>query len=356
MDKKLTRRAVLGTLIAGLATLPFGIRAWHRRRQIQLPDDSLFPGLYTRFLPFLDFPRKFDIEYDDRSWVSMSGPTDKSQHRKILDQFYALPKNVRDTIVETQWRYWQNFAQIDELEFDCTHFRYNEDGTKKTDYGDLEGHVRLKYGHGLEIVGKDALGESIRWAFNLDGNISAIARKFNVSSMMLEFFSAYEALPPRVLGFDHVHSTTAELPENPYLTAKDGDRYTILSIDRYLQFIKLPPHIEGTMFYGKYYNSRTGMPDYLHYRNFGPDKDRPRVIFWRQNPEGRVDYGDGDRYLNSLYEDPSVPLPPKYGTTQYWKNVEVEKGIFLPVEYVCISDDYGLFSKATYSNIRVKRY
>jgi hypothetical protein len=122
MDKKITRRAVLGVAVAALAAGPFVIREWHRRRRITLPPDSFLAGLRTRFESNLSFPRKFDITFDDGSQSPMSGTPNGNEYRKALDRFYSLPKDVQNTIMETQRRYWENFAQIDELEFECTNF------------------------------------------------------------------------------------------------------------------------------------------------------------------------------------------------------------------------------------------
>ena len=365
MDKKITRRAVLGTVVAGLAVAPFVMRAWLGQRQVELPPDSFLAGLRTRFEPRLSFPRDFDVkQYDVWLWSSISGGStseSKKAHRESLERFRALPQSVRDTIVETQKRYWKNFAQIDEVEFDCTNFYYDKDGTKKTNIACFEGHVRLKYGYGLMIEGKDATGKIINWVFNLDGEISAIASRFNLPSIALDFFGAREALPSKVLSLDHVYSKDAELPNSPYLQSISGDRYTVLSPDRYLQNIELPPHIMGKIFYKKYYNSRTGMLDYRQSRTFGPDSAGKGVIEWRRDAGGRVVHGEGDRFLNPKYTDPSVPLPKWGGGEEYWKNAEVERGIFLPTEYANyhspsgIQEDNRLFQKTTYSNIRVKR-
>jgi hypothetical protein len=209
----------------------------------------------------------------------------------------------------------------------------------------------------MEIDGKDAEGKPIHWVFNLDGRIEGPAKEFNMSCMMLEFFQAHEALPSTVLGFDHIRSTDAELLDSPYIKTVEGDRYTILSMDRYLQSIKLPPHIEGKIFTGRYYNNRTGMLDYFHYQTFSPPSKktgRGGVIEWRRNSEGRIVRGEGDRYFNPEYEDPSVPLPEHGWGTQYWKNIEIKQGIFLPIEYARV-DAEGISQKATYSNIRIKR-
>jgi len=364
MSNKMTRRVVLGSILVALAVNPFSVRSWLRRRQIELPPDSFLAGLRTQFMPFLEFPRKFDIEYDDwsfRTLTSGGAEANKKNHRETLERFYALPKETRSTILETQRRYWHNFALIDEIEFDCTHFFYNEDGTKRTTNACFEGHVRLKYGYGLLIDGKDAEGKPILWIFNLDGEISAIASTWNISSMMLDFFGAYNAKPSEVLSLDRVYSTNAELPDNPYMKSIGEDRYTILSFDRYLQLIELPPHIEGKIFYKRYYNNRTGMLDYLHYRTFDPDSEKRGVIEWRRGEDNRVVRGDGDRYLNPKYTDPSVPLPKWGGGTEYWRNTEIEKGIFLPTEYASFHSPSGshaddiLSQKSTYSNIRIKR-
>jgi len=364
MNKKVTRRAVLGTVVAGLAAGPFVISWLRRRRQIELPS-FLADMFWARFGPELSFPRKFDIEhYEARQWTPMStdGPYDaKKAHREALERFYALPKSTRDTIVETQRRYWHNFAQIDEIEFDCTHFDYNKDGTKRTYWMCFEGHVKLRYGHGLTVVGKDVEGKPIHWVLDLASVISGTAWKFNLSAITLDFFSAYKAKPTEVLSFDHVYSTDAELPDNSYLQAVEGDRYTILSADRYLESIELPPHIEGKVFHKTYYNNKTGMVDYLCYRTFDPDSEGQGVIKWRRDADGRIVMGEGDRYLNPKYADPSVLLPEWGGGTEYWKNVEVGQGIFLPTEYAKFFSPSGshtddiLLQQSTYSNIRVKR-
>ena len=363
MDKKLTRRAVLGTLIAGLAAGPFIIH-WLRQGRIGLlpSPEELF---WSRFGPELSFPRKFDVEhYDARMWATLSsdGTHDgKKAHREALDSFYALPQDTRNTIIETQRRYWHNFAQINEVEFDYTNFRYNKDGTKNTMWTCFEGNVRLKYGRGLTVVGKDVEGKPIHWELDLASILSGVAWKFNLSSITMDFFSAAEALPSKTLMFNRVYSTDDELPDNSYLKVRDGDRYTVLSPDRYLESIELPPHIEGKIFHKTYYNSKTGMVDYRCYRTFDPDSEGRGVIEWRRDSTGRIAMGEGERYLNLKYTDPSVPLPGWGGGTEYWKNVEVEKGIFLPTEYASLyslsgryADDI-LFQKATYSNICIKR-
>jgi hypothetical protein len=346
MVSKLTRRAALGTIVAALAVGPFVIRAL--RRQVDLGPDSFLAGLRSRFEPALSFPRKFNIDdYDYWTGASLSGTPEKDIqdiHRKTLERFYALPRDVRDTIITTQRRYWHNFAQIDEIEFDCTNFFYNKDGTKVKTRVCFEGHVRLKYGYGLMIDGKDAEGKPILWVFNLDGEISAIASKCNLSSMMLNFFGASEALPAMALVYDHVYSTDAELSNNSYLEDA-GDRYTVLSPDGHLYNKAFPPHIVGKRFYKKYYNNRTGMPDLIHSRYF-PENLGDDNVFRGLHPK---------TYLNPKYEDPSVPLPPLDETIEYWKNAEIEKGIFLPVEYACVEGQRGLLRKATYSDIHVKR-
>ena len=105
MDKKVTRRVVLGTIVAGLAAGPFVISGWHRRRRFQLPEDSFLAGLRTRFEPALSFPRKFDtVNYDGRGGT-LDGGSPEDIHREALEYFKSLPKSVQNTIVETQRRY-----------------------------------------------------------------------------------------------------------------------------------------------------------------------------------------------------------------------------------------------------------
>ena len=362
MDKNITRRAVLGTIVAGLAVGPFVIPMLLRQRQVELP--SFLAYLRAKFYPRLHFLRTFDVEYHN-AWVWTPMTTDgaydsKKVHREALSRFYALPKDTRDTIVETQRRYWKNFSKIDEIEFDCTNFGYESDGKKRIGNDYFEGHVRLKYGYGLAIEGKDVEGKPIHWVFNMDGEISAIASTYNLSSMMLDFLGAQEALPSATLIYDRVYSVDAILPDNPYLKATGSDRYTVLSFDRYLQGITLPPHIEGKVFWKRYFNNRTGMLDFFHFQNFDRDSEGQSVIEWSRDENGKIVQKEGSRHLNPKFMDSAVPLPGNGGGSEYWKNEEIEQGIFLPTEYARFYSQTGsqaddiISHKSTYTNIRVK--
>jgi hypothetical protein len=348
---KITRRVALGSLIAGMAACPFIVRALRRTRQLELGPDSLLNGLRTRFEPVLAFPRKFDLEYvDPFTYGSLTGTwDDKKINRRQVSTFRSLPQDVQDTILETRRRYWQNFAQIDEAEFDCSHFNYNKDGTKKTFHGNLEGHVRMKYGYGLEIVGKDAKGEHLHWIFNLNGDISRVAREVSLGGMIMAFFDAADAMPARAMYFDHVVAVDADLPDNLYLKNEKGDKYTILSPNGYLKDPTIPPHIQGKTFSHYYYNQRTGIQEYLHARTY-----QGRVFTQARDADGQW---VGPYFLDPKYQNPTVPLPRISETIHYKKTAEVAEGIFLPVECAHLSPQWSssFTWRATYSNIRVKR-
>ena len=190
----------------------------------------------------------------------------------------------------------------------------------------------------------------------MDGDISPVVNEFGgLVDMMLDFFQASSAEPSQVLGYEYVHSTDAKLPENPYLENIENS-YTVLSPHGFLHDIKLPPHIEDKLFRGTYFNNKTGMPDLMYDLRFvqpsgWKDGDGSwEAILGRWNPKP----GETPLHLNPKYEDPAAQLPPLGHSFEYWKNQEIEKGIFLPIEHAVVRRDGQLFHKATYNNIRVK--
>lgn len=252
MDKKITRRAVLGTVMGGLVVAPFLVRAF--RKPLELVENPDMKEFRERYQTALDFPRTFDPFGGNNI---LPGRERDGFREMMLPLFRSHSKENQNKALEIQRRYWNCYARLDEVEFDYTNYTYHEDGRKRTDDNfAMSAHVWLKYGYGMEIQGEDVSGQQIHWVFNMDGKITLpTVQEMNLSSMFRTFFDLNSAIPENVVLYGEIVEGV-ELPENPHVTGRG--KYDQVEMPR---ITNLPDRLRKYRYARTYYSRTTGMPE-----------------------------------------------------------------------------------------------
>ncbi|GHT10588.1 hypothetical protein FACS1894170_02910 [Planctomycetales bacterium] len=193
MDTKWTRRAVLGTVIGGLAVAPFVITSLRKPKQLPI---NVVGQKYGYFLERVSFPRTYEPQFNP-----------------------LLPPEKREKVLSVHKRYWQNYAKIDEVEFDYSS-RTILDGKLEPNVWSMDAHIRMKYGYGMEANGTDVEGRPIHYVFNMGGNVTPVEGGSDLSSLMISFFGSYIARPEFLTNYFDVREEST-LPENPSISGNE---------------------------------------------------------------------------------------------------------------------------------------
>jgi hypothetical protein len=237
MNKKITRRAVLGTAIAALVAGPFVMRAWRKGKGRGILAD--YGEQRKRYLEQLAFPRKYDL---DLNYLS-----------KCL-----VNKDELDKIVSIHKRYWNNYAKLHKAEFDYVAQTY-EKGKKSETFWDMDVHIKMEYGYGFTAKGKDSTGYPVDLICTPDGcHIASARQNAGVSSLMISLFDNLLARPSihgDYIGYRYIKEEGVEIMPNPYLNG-DG-LYDVLVVwnDK-----------DGKVEKSDYYSRKTGMHELRYVR------------------------------------------------------------------------------------------
>lgn len=235
MASKITRRAILGTLITALAAGPFIIRSFRKR-------DGWLAGFEQErqeYLEQLRFPREYKPFIHPR-----------------------INQEDKDLIVQTHKRYWANFAQVRKAEFDYYSQTYDVGGIKENSFWDMNVHVKMEYEQGFEAKGVDSTGHPVDLTCTPDGCHIASARgNGGVSTLMLTFLGAFMARPD--VGTAHTSMKKGvEMKPNPYIEGQGlYDVLVLADSER--------GNPENKFERLDYYSRETGMLD-LQYTYFAP--------------------------------------------------------------------------------------
>jgi len=224
MDKKITRRAVLGAIISGLAVGPFVIRSLRR-------DNGMWADYEKErqeYLAHLSFPREYKSKVHPR-----------------------LGQEDIDMAVQIHKRYWSNYAKLHKAEFDYYSQTYLPGGVKRKSLWDMNVSIKMEYEQGFEAKGEDSNGREIDFACMPDGTlIRATPENAGFASLMSSFFGAYLAYPDVLAGYSEVRRCVEMMP-NPYIEGKG--LYDVLIVhDR-------PKDSPEAMIKQDYYSCETGM-------------------------------------------------------------------------------------------------
>lgn len=190
MPSKMTRRAVLGTVIAGLAAGPFVTRALRRGGDWQRE----YEEKRQEYLRQISFPRVFN-------------PTMPP----------GIKEEEKDLIVQVYKRFWSNFAKVRKAEFDYHSQAYDVGGVKSNGFWDMNVHVKMEYGQGFEAKGKDSTGYPVDLICTPDGcHIRSARLNGSMSSLMLSFLGALEARPDDCFAHSSI-KRNVQMKPNPYI-------------------------------------------------------------------------------------------------------------------------------------------
>jgi hypothetical protein len=143
MDKKITRRAVLGAVFAALVAGPLVMRASRKNGVIDLQSE---------IAESLSFPRKFDTE------LGLGAN---------LDAWPAPPpKEVSERIHAVQKRFWQNYSRLDELKYVLSSSSRRDGQLVPSSHDFYHAEVWIKLGFGVEIKGRNTLGKRVHLVLN----------------------------------------------------------------------------------------------------------------------------------------------------------------------------------------------
>ena len=255
MNKKITRRAVLGTVVAGLAAGPFVIRALRRNRVIDLLSES--DPLYKQFCEGLSFPRTFD---PDMKFGPFQNPDDWGP---------APPVEVRDKIFAVQKRLWQNYSKVDELKYVLSSSYYRNGQLVPSSHDFYHAEVWFKLGYGVEIKGKNTLGKQVHLVLNVDGedNQPDDEHRVNLRNYSCSIFD--DAFPMYAKYYDDIEEnvplpnswqrTYTEPPYPPGLpTSFETQPHGL-----YTRMTGGAESVWGTnnIFRNRYFSQETGMPE-----------------------------------------------------------------------------------------------
>jgi hypothetical protein len=294
MSVKFTRRVVLGLITGGLIAFPIAAIVLRRK----LPEiKSRIEEFREHYQDRCSFPKKFDAV------PHASTPPDKVEK-----------------IIQTHKRYWENFTKLDgrEIEFDFSNRYYIKGKLDKDAPWGMDVHVRMKFGYGLSIEGKNGKGEPIQLVFNLDGDVVGFKdKRADLSSLMLTFFDSAVAWPDTIITFCDIEEGVY-LPQD--LNLRSHEAYNKISTIKAYRNELLSSYTDN------YYNQKTGMlefniqyygPGYHDYTFTLPDGTIPPAIT-------QLDYVEvNDIYLTSRVY---VYVPSKeVAGEQIYKNYELVK-------------------------------
>ena len=188
---------VVGIVAADGTTQPARLAS----EQGQTPLDALGAG--KGFL-------KFAVKYGER--VSFPEKYDGEPARDAA-------ASLRDKIIAVHKRYWRNYAQIDQARFAFSSHTFLQ-GKPADIAWDMDAQVDMQYGHGIDVVGKNASGQPLHWALNREG-LKGPAGGGDVSSLMLSMFYAHLARPEVCARFSSIEEDVA-------LEGNDQARYDVL--------------------------------------------------------------------------------------------------------------------------------
>jgi len=257
MNKKMTRRAVLGTAVAALAAGPFVIRALRRNRILHL--SSPVDLLYREYAERLSIPREFDPD-------AKFGGIDCHLHD---DPSIAPPKEVRAGAVAVQKRFWQNYSKLDELKFVLSS-AYYVDGELKPDSHYFGGaDVWVKLGYGVEVKGKNRLGKQVHLVYTLDevSDQPDDEHRVNLSGFVFGLLGdAYPAFAKYYTGIEEnvplPNSWQRTYTEPPYPPGLP-DRFDVQPHGLYTRLTGGAENLLGpnNIFRNRYFSQETGMPE-----------------------------------------------------------------------------------------------
>jgi hypothetical protein len=258
MVSKVTRRAVLGTIVGGLAVSPFVIRHLRKNRVIDLLWE-LDPR-YKQFVEGLSFPRTFDPDMKFGSF----------QNQDVYDWGPAPPVEVRDKIFAVQKCLWQNYSKLDELKFVLSSSYYCDGELVPSSHRFYHAEVWFKLGYGVEIKGKNTLGKDVHLVLNIDGEDNQPDDEHRVNlrnyshsifeSAFPQYAKGYKTFEENVILPNSFRRTYTEplypsgLPDH-FFEMPPKELYTQLtgSADNVLP----PWHV----FRNRYFSQETGMPE-----------------------------------------------------------------------------------------------
>lgn len=215
MNKKITRRALLGTTILGLVAAPFAVVALRRGRTVEL--ESMLDR-YQRIMSIkLSFPREFNMELmntymDDGRGLDFNDPSLWPP---------APSEEIRDKIFATQKRYWQNYSKLDEVRFILTSGYYVNGKLYPSCCHFIDTEVYIKFGYGVEVKGKNTLGKKVHLVFNLDeDNQPEGPERCNLAGFTFGTFSMGQAWPWYAKRYTSIEENVA-LPDSFQQTYKN---------------------------------------------------------------------------------------------------------------------------------------
>ena len=240
MNKKITHRAVLGTVVAGLALGPFVIRSLRKGNEIW----TNYEKARQEYLARLSFPREYVPRVHPR-----------------------LDPNDVDAVIQTHRRYWSNYAKLRKAEFDYYAQQQDSEEMKKNSIWNMNVHVTMEYGRGFEAKGKDANGNKIDFACGQDGTIvRAAPENTGFASLMTSFFDAIMAYPEMLIGYSEIKKGVEMMP-SPYV--EGCGLYDVLVVHDH------PTGSQEAMVKQDYFSCETGMRE-LRYTYIAPGVTRGR--------------------------------------------------------------------------------
>jgi hypothetical protein len=91
-------------------------------------------------------------------------------------------------------RYWQNFAQIDQVRFRYSLHSFHDGKPSNGDW-DMDAQIEMRYGYGIEVEGEDAEGKHFRVVLKREGLWQPVSDTRDISSLVLSMFGAFRAHP-----------------------------------------------------------------------------------------------------------------------------------------------------------------
>ena len=213
MDKKITRRAVLGAIITCLAAGSFAMQAIWRR---MLP--AWIDPFVSKISKELEFPREY------------AGPPHI--------EGYPVPpptKEVYEKICRIHKRYWSNYAKLAEVSF-----RYSSSGVENgrpflSNVLFSDARINIKFGYGIDVRGKNSYGKDVHHAINVDYvDTQPEEYRFNVCSMATSCFDLWAAHPEFRTTFNNIERNVS-LPDR-FMQEASLKNVQLVSGDSSVQF------------------------------------------------------------------------------------------------------------------------
>lgn len=223
MNKKITRRVVLGSIIGALVASPLVFRAFRKGNSLV----SDYEVKKKAYMDEITFPRKYEVKMGEQT--------------KSLEEW--------NEIVPIHKRYWANYEKLHKVEFDYFHESYLPGGQKSKGFWDLDVHIKMEYGYGFEAKGKDSTGYPIDLRCTPDGcHIASARENAGVSNLMMSLFDAMWARPWMCEGYNSIKDRGVEMMPNPHIDGHGLYDVLVMYDDK-----------EGTVEKLDYYSRETGM-------------------------------------------------------------------------------------------------